>query len=182
MDFSVEILKHPTETDWKLCKTCTLVTVGKESSKPPTEEWKKNILKARHSPIRTLEFCFRLNNIPSWVATHLVRHVHATPFVKTQRSDRNNGHDRGADRQDTPINMCWFMNAEELMVVANKRLCRQASPETRQVVQAICNEVVKLNPEFAEFLVPMCYWKNGKCDEFSCCGFNQTYKGGETNE
>ena len=182
MDFSVEILKHPTEADWKLCKTCTLVTVGKESSKPPTEEWKKNILKARHSPIRTLEFCFRLNNIPSWVATHLVRHVHATPFVKTQRSDRNNGHDRGADRQDTPINMCWFMNAEELMVVANKRLCRQASPETRQVVQAICDEVVKLNPEFAEFLVPMCYWKNGKCDEFSCCGFNQTYKGGETNE
>ena len=36
MDFSVEILKHPTEADWKLCKTCTLVTVGKESSKPPT--------------------------------------------------------------------------------------------------------------------------------------------------
>lgn len=182
MDFSVEILKHPTEADWQLCKACTLVTVGKESSKPPTEEWKKKILRARHSPIRTLEFCFRLNNIPSWVATHLVRHVHATPFVKTQRSDRNNGHDRGADRQDTPINMCWFMNAEELMVVANKRLCRQASPETRQVVQAICDEVVKLNPEFAEFLVPMCYWKNGKCDEFSCCGFNQTYKGGETNE
>ena len=182
MDFNVEILKYPTEEDWMLCKKCTLVTVGKDSENPPTEEWKKNILKARHSPIRTLEFCFRLNNIPSWVATHLVRHVHATPFVKTQRSDRNNGHDRGADRQDTPINMCWFMNAEELMVIANKRLCRQASPETRQVVQAICDEVVKLNPEFAEFLVPMCYWKNGKCDEFSCCGFNQTYKGGETNE
>lgn len=181
MDFTVEILKHPTENDWQLCKTCTLVTVGKESSKPPTEEWKKKILKARHSPIRTLEFCFRLNGIPSWCATHLVRHVHATPFVKTQRSDRNNGHDRGADRQDTPVNMCWFVNAEELMVIANKRLCRQAAYETRQVVQAICEAVIKVNPEFTEFLVPMCYWKNGKCDEFNCCGFNQTYQGGETN-
>lgn len=181
-NFEVEILKHPTEEDWMLCKKCTLVTVGKDSDKSPTEEWKKKILRARHSPIRTLEFCFRLNNIPSWVSVHLCRHVHSVPFVKTQRSDRNGGHDRGADRQDTPVNMCWLVNAEELMVIANKRLCRQASYETRQVVQAICEAVIKVNPEFAEFLVPMCYWKNGKCDEFNCCGLNKKYLGGETNE
>lgn len=27
-DFKVDILKHPTEEDWLLCKKCTLVTVG----------------------------------------------------------------------------------------------------------------------------------------------------------
>ena len=182
MNFNVEILKYPTEEDWMLCKKCTLVTVGKDSEKPPTEEWKERILRARHSPIRTLEFCFRLNNIPSWVATHLVRHVHATPFVKTQRSDRQNEYDRNAARQDTPVNMCWFVNAEELMVIANKRLCHAASYETRMVVKAICDEVIKVNPEFKDFLVPMCYWKNGKCDEFTCCGFNKTYMGGEADE
>ena len=82
MNFSVEILKHPTDEDWMLAKRCTLVTIGKDSMKPPTMEWKHKLLAARHSPIRTLEFCFKINNIPSWVATHLVRHIHAVPFVK----------------------------------------------------------------------------------------------------
>jgi thymidylate synthase ThyX len=182
MNFKVEILKYPTEEDWMLCKTCTLVTVGKESNKPATDEWKVKLLKANHSPIRTLQFCFRLTNIPSWVATHLVRHVHATPFVKTQRTDRNNGHDRGADRQDTPVDMCWHMNAEELITIAHKRLCRQASPETREVVQAICDEVIKVNPEFKGLLVPNCYYRGGVCEEFYPCGLNKTYKGGDSND
>lgn len=173
----IEVLKHPTEEDWMLCKECTLVTVGKHSQKPPTEEWKVKILKANHSPIRTLQFCFRLSEIPSWVATHLVRHVHAVHFVKTQRSDRNNGHDRGADRQDTPVDMCWYMNAEELITISHKRLCMQASEETRNLVKKICENVIKVNPEFKELLVPNCVYRNGLCDEFYCCGFNkQIYK------
>ena len=84
----VEILKHPTDEDWRLCQTCTLVTVSKKPAKPPTEAWKVRLLKANHSPVRTLEFCFRLTDIPYWVSVHLVRHVHATPFVSTQRDDR----------------------------------------------------------------------------------------------
>lgn len=181
MDFKVEIKKHPTDEDWVLCKECTLVTVGKESKTNPTDEWKVKLLKANHSPIRTLQFCFKLTGIYSWVATHLVRHVHATPFVKTQRSDRNDGHDRGADRQDAPVDMMWYMNAEELITIAHKRLCYQASKETREVVQAICNEVIKVNPEFKELLVPMCYYRGGVCTEFYPCGYNKTYQGGESN-
>ena len=182
MQVKVEILKHPTEEDWQLCKTCTLVTVGKESNKPATNEWKVKLLKANHSPIRTLQFCFRITNIPYWVVGHLVRHVHATPFVKTQRSDRNNGHDRGADRQDTPVDFCWYMNAEELITIAHKRLCQQASKETRDVIRTICDEVIKVNPEFEELLVPMCYYRNGLCTEFYPCGYHKTYKGGNSNE
>ena len=41
----VEIIKYPTEEDWLLVKQCTLVTVGKEASKPPTEKFKKDILR-----------------------------------------------------------------------------------------------------------------------------------------
>ena len=105
-----------------------------------------------------------------------MRHVHAIPFLKTQRSDRNNGHDRGADRQDALVDMCWYMNAEELITIAHKRLCHQASEETREVIQAICDEVVKVNPEFDGLLTPMCAWRGGKCDEFNCCGLNKTYQ------
>lgn len=174
-DLKVEILKHPTEEDWILCKKCTLVTIGKDISTAPSEEWKRKILAARHSPIRTLEFCFKIENIPSYVATHLVRHVHATPFVKSQRNDRQDEYDRRKAPQDTPVDMCWFVNAEELMVIANKRLCHQASEETQYVIKIICDKVVELNPEFKDYLVPMCYYRGGKCTEFYPCGFNKTY-------
>ena len=178
MDFKVEILKHPTEEDWMLCKDCTLVTVGKESIKPPTEEWKRKLLKANHSPIRVLNFCFKLRDIPSWVSVHLVRHVHAIPFVKTQRNDRQSDFDRRKAPQDAPVTMNWYMSAEELITVAHKRLCTQASPETRKIIQAICDEVIKVNPEFEGLLEPMCAWRGGRCDEFNCCGLNKKYQGG----
>ena len=73
--------------------------------------------------------------------------------------------------------MCWYMNAEELMNIANKRLCSMASKETREVVTEICQQVIQLNPEFRDVLVPMCYYRGGRCDEFNCCGFNKTYEG-----
>ena len=159
-----------------LCKKCTLVTVSKDSDKPPTEEWKRKLLLANHSPIRTLQFCFRLTDIPYWVSVHLCRHVHATPFVSTQRNDRQDKYDRGAARQDAPVSMCWYMNAEELITIAHKRLCRQASAETRKIVQQMCNLVLEYNPEFDGLLVPNCAYRGGLCDEFHCCGLNESYK------
>ena len=171
----IEILKHPTEEDWMLCKKCTLVTVSKESNLPPTDEWKVKLLKANHSPIRTLQFCFRLTDIPYWVSVHLCRHVHATPFVSTQRNDRQVKYDRGKAPQDSPVNMCWYMNAEELITIAHKRLCTQASKETRDIIRMICNKVVEVNPEFKDLLVPLCVYRGGLCEEFNCCGLNQKY-------
>ena len=163
----VELVKYPSAEDWILCKQCTLVTVGKRSTKEPTTEWKHDILKARHSPIRELKFVFLLKDIPSWVATHLVRHVHAQPYVKSQRNDRQSNYDRRKAPQDTPVDMMWSMNAEALMVIANKRLCLQASEETREVVQLMCDEVLKVLPEFEGLLVPICQY--GRCHEMFPC-------------
>lgn len=175
MDVKVEVLKYPTEEDWMLCKQITLTTVSKEATTPPSEEWKVKILEARHSPIRTLNFCFKISNLPTWVATHLIRHVHAIPFVSSQRNDRQDKYDRNAARQDAPVTMCWYMNAEEFMVICNKRLCRLASPETRSVIELICQEVFKTNPEFISSAVPYCYYRGGRCTEMKSCGFNHTY-------
>lgn len=172
----VEILKYPKDDDWMLCKTCTLVTVSKESSTPPSDEWKIKLLKSNHSPIRTLEFCFRLSDIPYWVSVHLVRHVHAIPFVSTQRDDRQLKYKRGEARQDAPVTMCWFVNAEELITIAHKRLCSQSSKETRELIQMICDKVIEVNPEFKELLVPNCVYRGGLCDEFNCCGLNSKYR------
>ena len=172
----VELLKYPMMEDWQLAKTCTLVTVSKSSNIPPTMEWKRKLLKAQHSPIRTLMFCFRLTDIPYWVSVHLVRHVHAVPFVSTQRNDRQDKYDRAEAPQNAPVTMCWYMNAEELLTIARKRLCTQASPETREVVEEMCREVLDVCPEFAGLFEPMCFYRGGRCDEFNCCGLNKRWK------
>ena len=66
------------------------------------------------------------------------------------------------------------MNAEELSTIAHKRLCTLASEETREVVRIICDKVIEVNPEFKELLVPNCVYRGGRCDEFDCCGLNET--------
>ena len=163
-----KLIKSPTTEDWIFCKQCALVTVGKESETEPTQEWKHKILEARHSPIRVLKFAFELE-LPYWVSVHLCRHIHAQPFVKSQRNDRQSDYDRNKAPQDESVKMIWYMNAEELMIIANKRLCNQASAETRQIVKMMCDEVLRVCPEFDDLLVPMCQYHGGKCHEmFSC--------------
>ena len=163
-----KLIKYPSMKDWKFCKQCALVTVGKESETDPTQEWKHKILEARHSPIRTLQFAFELE-LPYWVSVHLVRHIHAQPFVKSQRNDRQSDYDRNKAPQDESVKMIWYMNAEELMIIANKRLCNQASAETRQIVKMMCDEVLRVCPEFDGLLVPMCQYHGGKCHEMFPC-------------
>ena len=166
----VEIVKYPTTEDWLLVKKCTLVTVGKETNNPPTENFKRDILRARHSPIRELKFVFYLTDIPYWVSVHLCRHIHAQPYVKTQRNDRQSAYDRENAPQNAPVDMMWSMNAEELITIANKRLCNMASKETRELVRMICREVKKVCPEFTEELVPMCVRNGFVCYEMFPCG------------
>ena len=70
----VELLRYPTENDWLEVKRRALVTVGKTEFKPPTDEWKNRMLRARHSPIRYLQFSFYIE-CPYFVSTHLARHI-----------------------------------------------------------------------------------------------------------
>lgn len=166
---NVEIIRHPTDEDWELCKLAALNTIGKTKVvNLPDDEWKYKILRARHSTIRTLMFMVRINPLPSWVATHFARHKHLEPFVQTQRNDRQSNYDRNKAPQDAPVSEMLWMNAEELMVLANKRLCGCAAEETREVMRDICEAVIEVNPEFAPFLVPFCVEYG--CHEFDMCG------------
>lgn len=164
MDFTVKILEYPTERDWLEVRRRALVTVGKDAVKSPTREWRKRILEARHSPIRYLRFSFYLE-IPYWVSVHLCRHIHAQPYVRSQRNDRQEEYDRNAARQDQVVSMIWDMNAEELMVIANKRLCEKASEETRLVVREMCNQAQIVCSELKGLLVPACLHQGGACHE-----------------
>lgn len=168
-NYKIEMIEYPDAKDWMETKRRTLVTIGKEPVKDPTFEWKVKLLEAMHSPIRRLRFSFYME-IPYWVSVHLCRHVHAQPYIQTQRNDRQKAYDRNKAPQDSMVKMIWDMNAEELITVAHKRLCNQASLETRLVVQKICNLVIGKCPEFKTVLVPNCVYRNGKCTEFKPCG------------
>lgn len=169
MNTKITLLKHPTSEDWAFVKQCALVTAGKKMKNEPEMAWKQAILRARHSPIRTMQFAFYIEGVPYWVSTHLVRHVHAQPFVRSQRNDRQNEYDRNEARQDAPVDMIWYMNAEELMTIAEKRLCRQTTEETMEVVREMCKLAEEQCPEFKGFLAPPCV-KYKVCNEMRPCG------------
>lgn len=165
----VELVKYPSAEDYIWVKQCAYVTVGKDTDTVPRKEWLHRILKARHSPIRELNFRFLLTDIPYYVSVHLVRHHEGVNwFIQSQRNDRQDKYDRESARQDAPVMLRVGINAEELMTVANKRLCNLASPATREVVRMMCDEVLKVCPEFEGLLVPMCEY--GRCHEMYPCG------------
>ena len=132
-------------------------TVGKEElGKEPSDTFKRKILRAEHSPIRSFIFCFKITNLKSWIAPHFVRHhVGVEKWVRTQRSDRT-----GIDRDDLPqgaeVEMEIEANAQALINIARKRLCSQASVETREVMDAIKKEVEKKDPIVADVMVKEC--------------------------
>lgn len=164
----VELNEYPTAKDWMEVKKRAVRTMGKTAVKEPDEEWKRKMLKARHSPIRRLFFSFYIE-CPYWVSVHLCRHIHAQPYVQSQRNDRQSDYDRRKAPQDEMVSMIWDMNAEELLTIANKRLCMQASEETRKVVMQMCDLVVAVCPEFENELVPNCVYHGGVCKEIFPC-------------
>ena len=167
---TIELLEYPGDKEWMEVKRRALVTIGKRPVTAPTEEWKRKILLARHSPIRYLRFSFLISGVPSWVSVHLCRHVHAQPYVKSQRNDKQSEYDRNKAPQDSPVDMIFDVNAEELMVIANKRLCRMAAFETRATVAEMCKLAIDACPEFLGLLVPMCEYTGGCKEMNGGCG------------
>lgn len=70
-------------TDISLLREMAEMTTGKESKMSLATAYKN-----QHSLIRTQMWAVKMYGIPTFVANHLVRHVHAQPFVKSNRLDR----------------------------------------------------------------------------------------------
>lgn len=150
------------------------VTVWKGSlDKEPSEAFLDEIYMSEHSPIRDKWFVIEIEGIKSWVATHFARHhVGMTPYVATQRDDRN---DRDVSRDDIGqgalVNMRMTINAQGLIDMSRKRLCGQASLETRQVMNTIVNKLSNIEPHLVNKCVPNCVYR-GFCPEKYKCDFN----------
>ena len=169
----VELIKIPSEEDWQEVKNRAMNTIGKENGKHPPSEWKRSILLAEHSPIRSLMFTIRLVYIPYWVSTHLVRHkIGVEHFVSTQRTDRT-GINRNDLPQSAPVSHTMVINAQALINISRKRLCGQAARETEQIWAMVIGEIDKCEPELASVCVPECVYR-GFCPEMKSCGYTKT--------
>lgn len=159
---------------WEEVANRARTTVSKgELGKEPSDKFKKKILMAEHSPIRGLIYCFKISNLKSWVATHFVRHhVGVEKWVSTQRTDRT-GINRDELSQGEEVTMELEANAQALINMSRKRLCSQASPETRQVMQEMKNEVSKKDSIVAKAMVKECIYR-GFCPEMNGCGYDKT--------
>ena len=134
----------------------------------------KKIYQCEHSPIRTLIFWIEMLKIPTFVSVHFVRHnIGVTHFVESNREDL--GGDGIANRL-TPVNHGMFINAQELINMARKRLCSKTHKETRKVMEAIKKEMENIDPDLSNFMVVECEYRNGYCPELKSCGRFKMFK------
>lgn len=157
--------------DWNEVLNACRTTVGKDAiSKQPDEKWRKNILLAEHSPTRKLQVSVKCYDVKSWVATHFCRHhIGVEKYVQTQRTDRT-----GINRDELPqgalVTLEMDLNAQAIINISRKRLCMQASPETRELWKLILEEIKKELPELYEVCVPECVYR-GFCPELYSCRY-----------
>lgn len=168
-----EILK--VKGDWQEVLSDCRSTVGKEPlGKEPSDSFKRSILIAEHSPIRDISIKWKWRGIKSWIATHFSRHKFEC-FIKTQRTDRT-GIDRNKLPQDAPVDFVGEANVQSLIDTMRKRLCYQASPETRAYAEDLKRAITEVQPEIGNVCVSQCVYRCG-CSELNSCGYFQKLLG-----
>jgi len=118
---------------------------------------------AEHSPIRTQIFWIEMTNIPTFASTHFARHkIGIEHFIKSNRDDSPNY--TGDLGRYQPVNHAMLANAQSLINIARKRLCRRSHHITRHIMAMIKNEIKKCDPDLADSMVTECEYR-GHCPE-----------------
>ena len=154
---------------WQEIKDTTMTTIGKTTGKYPEKDWKIKLLISEHSPIRKLKISWKWESIKSWVSVHFVRHKFGIEhWISTRRTDRT-GIDRNELRQDELVTHEFEANAQAIINISRKRMCFQASKETREAWAEFLDELEKKEPELRLCCVPEGIYRGG-CSEFNNCG------------
>jgi hypothetical protein len=159
---------------WREVADAARTTVGMEKGTgEPSSKWKRQLLLAEHSPIRQLMVKWKWRGLKYWVSVHFVRHkIGIEHFVRTQRTDRT-GKNRDEIGQAAAVDHECLANAQAIISISRKRLCRQASPETQAAWRAFLAALAAHEPELADVCVPECVYR-GFCPEMKGCGFGRT--------
>jgi len=163
-----------TKGTWREVADSANTTIHKEAgTKEPSSQWKRRMLLCEHSPIRQLLIRCKWYELKSWVSVHFVRHkVGIEHWVRSQREDRT-GIKRDELPQSNLVEHEFLANAQAMINISRKRLCNQASPETREAWKAVLEAIKDDQPELYKVCVPDCIYR-GWCYEFKSCGYHKT--------
>lgn len=162
-------------TEWDVVLNEARKTMGFDDViHSPSSEWKRKILLARHSPIRGLMFRISIKNLKYWISVHFCRHTQGiTHFVQSQRDDRVEGRVESRENlsQSELVKHDMVLNAESIINISKKRLCKKASVQTQQVWRMVVDELREIGEvELAAFCKPECWWCGNQCPEIKPCG------------
>lgn len=159
---------------WREVADAANTTIHKEAGvKEPTGAWKRKMLLCEHSPIRQLMIKCKWYELKSWVSVHFVRHkIGIEHWVRTQREDRT-GIARNELPQGSEVEHEFIANAQAMINISRKRLCKQASAESREAWIAVLEAIKEDQPELFEVCVPDCIYR-GWCYEYKSCGYHKT--------
>ena len=186
------------ETPWSRALNAARRTIGKPPlNKEPSDNWRKTVIMAEHSPIKLVEYLISFKDLRQWVGVHLLRHEHMLPFIHSQRVDRREDIDSLTERvmsiieedvksdesfnkrdylfQGEPNDQDFVVNAQTLINISRKRLCHCASKETREAWVAVKEAIKEFDPIMASFMVPNCIYRS-RCPEMNTCGYYKTDK------
>jgi hypothetical protein len=160
-----------TKGTWTDVVNSARTTVGKEAvGKEPSDQWKRRILLAEHSPIRKIIIEWKWRDLLWWVQTHYTRHhVGVEWFVETSREDRTGVNRKGLS-QDALINVGGEANAQAIINISRKRLCFCASKETREAWESFLETIKDKEPQLYSVCVRDCIFR-GHCYEMNSCGW-----------
>ena len=186
------------ETPWSRALNAARRTIGKSPlNKEPSDNWRKMVIMAEHSPIKLVEYLISFKDLRQWVGVHLLRHEHMLPFIHSQRVDRREDIDSLTEKvmsiieedvksdesfnkrdylfQGEPNDQDFVVNAQTLINISRKRLCHCASKETREAWVAVKEAIKEFDPIMASFMVPNCIYRS-RCPEMNTCGYYKTDK------
>lgn len=159
---------------WREVANSANTTINKEAgTKEPSSQWKRRMLLCEHSPIRQIMVKCKWYELKSWISIHFVRHKFGIEhWVRTQRTDRTNV-DRDNLLQGNLVEHEFEANAQAMINISRKRLCNQASEETREAWKAVLESLRAEQPELYSACVPECIYR-GWCYEYKSCGYHKT--------
>lgn len=169
--------------DWTHIKNLCRQTISLgESDKEPTQKWKRKLLICRHSPLRVGTITVKLEELPSFVMGHLVRHhIGVEKFVATSREDRTNV-PRYKRSQVDPVEMQMDMNIEAILNISEKRLCSCADKATIRAWKKVLEAVKEYDEDIYWASVPSCVRCGGCPETFGGCSFYEKLMEGESVE
>jgi hypothetical protein len=141
---------------------------GKKYKLLTDDRW-YSFLKSEHSPIRVATYRIILEDLPYWVSVHFTRHkIGVEHFVSSRRPDRTGQ----ARSPDDLVRHEMVANAQALIAMARKRLCRKASKETMFAMADICLSVSLIDLQLYWSMVPDCVYR-GACHEMQPCNLQE---------